>query len=148
MSTTPAQLATIVLNALAAQPNLQVFDGEPDSGLKCLGYMAGKTSVAMDGDGRAHIHAALYMGPGKPDDERAATAFASTNVTFQVTAVGGDQSRCLLAIEKVKAALHGLRVGDDSSLLICDPFDPGAIRVDRDPSPSRSYLPLIFRVSL
>lgn len=148
MTLTPDQLAEVVLTALAAQPNLQVFDGEPDSGIPSRGFGAPKTSVAMDADGRAHVHAAAYFGVGRPDDQRPCGGFGGTDDTFQVTCVGGDRKRALLAASKVKAALHGLQVDDGKSRILLDDFDPGPVRVDRDPSPSRSYLPLTFRVPL
>lgn len=146
--TTVRQLREIVLTALASQNGLQVFDGEPDSGLKSLGYGAGnRTDVIIDPDGRAHMHAALYLGIGRPDDERACGGHGAVNDTFQVTAVGGDSDRCLRAIEKVQAALEGLHV-TGSGRISQDDFDPGPMPVDPEPPPSRTYLPMTFRVLL
>lgn len=146
MSVTPIQLAEIVLTALAAQTNLQVFDGEPDSGIPSRGFGGGATAVILDGDKRAHMYAAVYMGVGRPSDARSCAAFGGNDTTFQVTGAGGDRHRALLALSKIRAALHGLSIDDGASLILLDDFDPGPLRVDRDPAPSRTYLPLTFRV--
>ena len=147
--TTVLQLREQVLEALAAQRNLQVFDGEPDSGIPSRGYASnGKSSaVAIDPDGRVHMHVAVYLGIGRPDDERACGGHGATNDAFQVTVVGGDAHRCLLAIEKAQAALEGLRV-PGAGRISQDDFDPGPLRVDSEPPPSRTYLPVTFRVLL
>lgn len=145
---TPAQLRAAVLSMLAAQSNLQVWDGPPGDGPLSLGYRPGEDDVALDGDGRAHMHAALYLSPGGPnvDDERMTGTGATTVATFQVTAVGGDSNRCDLAVAKVLAALHDRRA-PGAGLIRLD-FDPGPARVDREPTPSRHYVPLTFRVAL
>lgn len=138
--------AELVLDRLAQQVALQVFDGEPGSGLDSRGFGGGATAVVIDPDKRVHMHAAVYIGAGRNDDERATADFAGLEQGFQVTAVGGDRERCLKAVAKVKAALDGAWILN--SLVTLEPFEPGAIRVDRDPSPSRTYVPLHFTVSL
>lgn len=112
-----------------------------------MGFGNESTAVVIDADKRAHMHAALYLGIGRPDDERANGGHGATNDTFQVTCVGGDSYRCLLAIAKVQTALEGLRV-PGAGRISQDDVDLGPLRVDPDPSPSRTYLPLIFRVLL
>lgn len=136
-----------LLTALVGAPNLQVFDGAPDDGRECLGYGAGARDVVLDPDGRAHMYAALYVGPGARnfEDERA-TGTGGTRVTsFQVTAAGGDPHRANLAATKVLTALEGVRVPGGG--LIRADADPGPPRLDRDPTPGRYFVPILFRVS-
>lgn len=144
---TPLELRDFALTQLAAQANLQVWDGEPGTG-KSLGFRPGETEVAMDGDDRAHMHAALYVGSGTDSTEDARSiGYGGTRVsTFQVTAVGGDRDRCLRAVQKVEAALHR-KLAPSGGVILLD-FDPSPPREDRDPAPPRYFVPLPFRVAL
>lgn len=143
-----AALHTQLLAALVAQPNLQVFDGAPDDGRPSLGYGAPARDVKMDPDGRAHMYAALYVGPGAAnlEDERGNGRGGTHVVTFQVTAAGGDPARANRAVDKVTAALVGLRATGGG--IIRADADPGPPRLDRDPTPGRYFVPLLFRVSI
>lgn len=145
---TPNQLRTFLLTLLTAQSNLQVWDGAPGDGTDSLGYRPGEPDVAIDGDGRAHMYAALYVSPGgrNLEDERMSATGSTTVATFQVTAAGGDANRCLLAVQKVNAALEGRRVTGGGIIRV--DADPGTPRIDREPTPSRHYVPLLFRVAL
>jgi hypothetical protein len=145
---TTTALHAQALAALAAQTNLQVFDGAPDDGRPSLGYGAPARDVVMDGDGRAHMYAALYVGPGARnlEDERAAGIGGTRVVSFQVTAAGGDPNRANRAVDKVLAALEGKRVPGGG--LIRADADPGPPRLDREPNPGRYFVPLLFRVSI
>ena len=145
---TPNELRAHLLPLLAAQPNLQVWDGPPGDGTTSLGYLPGGRDVALDTDGRAHMYAALYVGTGARSlqDERLSATGGTRVVTFQVTAAGGDANRALRAAEKVLTALEGVPVTGGGVIRL--DFDPGPPRVDREPSPSRHYLPLMFRVAL
>ena len=135
------------LGHLVSQANLQVFDGRPDDSNPSVGYGAPSRDVAIDPDGRAHMYACLYTGAAMPgEDERLTGTGGTLGATFQVTAAGGDQNRCELAVAKVLAALHGQRL-PGGGICRVDPFDP-IPRTDDAPSPSRTYLPLIFRVAV
>lgn len=140
-------LLDLVLARLEAAGNVQVFDGAPDDAVKARGYAAGRTAVALDPDGRAHMYAAVYLGHPTPgiEDERVCGAPGTPVTTFQVTAAGGDRRRATLCAAKVAAALEGVRV-PDGGLIRLD-LDPGPVRVDQGVAPSRAYYPLIFRVS-
>lgn len=140
------------LAQLAAQSLLQVFDGAPDDAAVSIGWTPrpdgkGQRDVFLDPDGRAHQYACLYAAPGTRarEDERLTGTHGTTDNVFQVTAAGGDQRRCGLAVEKVLAALNGQRL-PGGGLCRADAFAPFP-RVDKDPSPSRTYVPLIFRVA-
>ena len=145
---TPNELVEFLLPLLAAQPNLQVWDGPPGDGNKSIGYRPGEVDVAIDADGRAHMYAALYVGPGgrSLEDERLSATGGTVVGTFQVTAAGGDRNRCLLAVQKVLAAVEG-RLLPSGGVVRLD-MDPGVPRVDREPTPSRQYVPLVFRAAL
>jgi hypothetical protein len=94
------------------------------------------------------MYAALYLGPGtrNPEDERVNGRGGTRIPTFQVTAAGGDPNRASRAAEKVLAALDGLRVTGGG--IIRSDADPGPPRVDRDPTPFRYFVPLLFRTSI
>lgn len=143
----PGPLTDFVIAQLVAQPNLQVFDGRPDDAVKAVGYAAGQTQVAVDPDGRAHMYAAVYVSVPSPgvDDERVCGAPGTPTSVFQVTAAGGDPYRARLAARKVMAALIAERI-PGGGLIRLD-LTPGPVRIDTEPSPSRAYYPLIFRVS-
>ncbi|MGG5257461.1 hypothetical protein [Phycicoccus avicenniae] len=145
---TPNELRQTCLTLLAAQSNLQVWNGAPAESEPALGFGAGSLDVALDPDGRAHLYAALYVGSGwrTPEDDRLAGVSGTRVSTFQVTAAGGDIDRCLRAADKVLAALDGVLIA--SGGVIRNDIDPGLPREDRDPKPSRYYLPLIFRVAI
>lgn len=141
-------LRSDLLTMLAAASNLQVWDGAPGDGNKSVGYRPGEPDVALDGDGRAHMYAALYVSPGgrNLDDERMSATGGTITPTFQVTAAGGDSHRCELATTKVLAALEGRRIPAGGIIRL--DMDPGPPRIDREPTPSRHYVPLLFRVAL
>ena len=152
--TSPRDLHAFILERLAAQPNLQVFDGAPDDAAVSTGWHpAGRShqvDVFLDEDGRAHIYACLYIGQGWRDPDTGAVCSTSLGprvVTFQVTAAGGDQDRALRAAQKVVDALDGIPAPGRAGVIHLD-ADTGPLRVDRDPKPSRSWLPLFGRVEL
>lgn len=140
------ELRQLVLDQLVAQDNLQVWDGAPAEGQKALGYQAGALTVALDPDGRAHAYAAVYVGPGwyTPDDDRLDGRSGTRVADFQVTAAGGDQHRAMLATEKVFTALEGYRLS--SGAVIRNTVLPGTPRLDREPTPSRYFVPVLFDV--
>ncbi len=145
---TPTEFAKWVAEAVAAQQHMQVFLGAPDDVNPCLGFAAGSRKVATDPDGRAHMYAAVYVGYGTRDpyedslDERIA---GSVLLAFQVTVAGGDTQRCSLAAEKVFAALDRRQPPGCGVIRLSS---PQSMRTDRDPSPSRQFLPITGTVRL
>jgi hypothetical protein len=118
---------------------VDVFDGEPDA--------------VMDGDRRAHPYAALYTSPGWHDPTQESLDAATPGHlvwTFQVTAAGGDATRARRAVDRVLDRLlhRRLVVAGIEQGVIRVATDPGAIQIDRDVQPSRSYVPLLFTVEL
>lgn len=132
-----AALHDAALAALAAQANLDVFDGSVDD--------AGQPGVRSDPDGRAHMYAVLYFSPGWLTSDRASGVPSTLAGSFQVTAAGGDVHRALTAATKVRAALTGARLSASSGL-VNESTDPGSVREDPSVSPSRWYVPLLFNV--
>lgn len=116
---------------LRAVPNLDVHVGEADQ-------------VRLDPDGRAHPYAVLWASPGARHADALAGRVDRLVWSFQVTAAGGDDTRALWAVGRVLGALSGVRLFPEMGVLAPEPFDPGTVRVDRDVTPHRSYVPLLF----
>lgn len=135
MTTTIADAAAAVIALLEAAPHLDVFDGD--------------VKAVMDSDGRAHPYAVLWAGPGRdnPNEERESGGGRAQAWTFQVTAAGGDVTRCRRATQRVLDALLNKRLFPDGGTIHLD-FDPGTEREDRTVTPSRWYVPLTFIVAL
>ena len=126
-------VTTAVLTQLRTVTGLDVFDGEP--------------TARMDSDGRAHPYAAVYPSGGRV----VALALCGQHVdgawSAQVTCAGGDRARCMRAVARVRSALTdwaptvtGLSVAPLAEL---DDYSPES-RVDRDVSPSRTWVALQF----
>lgn len=135
MSTGVDVAAAAVIALLEAVPNLDVFDGEP--------------VARMDSDGLAHPYAALWASPGRddPNEERESGPADALVWSFQITAAGGDVTRCRRAVARTLGALLHKRLIDGGGFIRLD-FDPGPEREDRDQAPSRWFVPLLFTVSL
>jgi len=124
-----------VLAALQAVLD-NVFDGEvPDSPPK-------------DGDQRVQAYVVLYSGAGRAYTEAVCATPTDLNWPFQITCVGGDETRCLWAIDATRSALTGRRliVAGASVGLIREDGDLGPIRRDDAVQPPRHYLPLLYRL--
>ena len=104
-------------------------------------------TARMDADGRAHPYAAVYPSGGRV----VALALCGQHVdgawSAQVTCAGGDRARCMRAVARVRGALTdwaptvtGLSVAPLAEL---DDYSPES-RVDRDVSPSRTWVALQF----
>jgi hypothetical protein len=133
--TTIEEASAAVIALLEAVPNLDVFDGA--------------VKARMDSDGRAHPYAVLWSGPGRdnPDEERECGLGSARLWEFQVTAVGGDVARCRRAVDRTLTALLRKRLFADGGLIRLV-ADPGTEREDRDVTPTRWFVPLVFNVSL
>ena len=119
---------------LQAAPHLDAFDGDVDA--------------RMDSDGRAHPYAVLWAGPGRdnPDEERESGNGEALVWTFQVTAAGGDVARCRRAVDRTLGALLRKQPFPGGGFIRLE-NDLGTEREDRDVSPSRWFVPLLFSVS-
>jgi len=103
-----------------------------------------------------HPYAVVYADPGAPEPRFTGIEGALT-ITWQVTCVGGTQERCLAAVDRARAALHGARVrvpGGPSSGTLAPPpgYTPGPVRRDPERTPQgaeqhRFFVPLQYRAT-
>lgn len=84
-----------VLTALRAidPANLEVFDGEVDK------------DPRKDNDKRTHPYLVLYSDPGSAKRTSLCGTTNSLEWGCEVVCVGGDQNRCLWAVDKARAVL-------------------------------------------
>jgi hypothetical protein len=96
-----------------------------------------------DEGGRVHAYAVLYMGPGRPTGLTLDATQSSLFAGFQVTCVGGDPTRALWCLDKVRGALVGafITVDGREHQITASEFDPGSVRRDDDVTPPRHYIP-------
>lgn len=127
-------LRDAILTKLRGEPNWTVYDGEPPA------------QVPADAAGRALTYACLYLAPATADPTTGdlAADHAMRVLTFGVTVASGTTTAALNAVDKADRALLGWL--DGHGIVRRDP--PGPVRVDRDVSPPRWYLPLTYRVDL
>ena len=129
-------LSEVVWQLLDGIANVNAFDGEV-------------TNPPLDPDGRVHAYAVYYPNPGHAHSLRAGRTAHTLNWGCQVTCVGGDRTRALWCIQKVRTALTGARlVIDGRRSILTEIGNPGPLRRDDDVSPPRLYLPLEFRTSI
>ena len=116
---------------LAAVAGVNTYDGEVP------------TNPPVDTDGRVHAYAVLYLFPGRPTALTLDATQSSLLGGFQVTCVGGDPTRALWCLDKVRAALVGAFVTVDGRehQITASEFDPGSVRRDDDVTPPRHYVP-------
>ena len=117
--------------------NLNAFDGEVP------------TTPPLDPDGRVHPYAVLYAGPGRASSQTVCATPRDMDVSFQVTAVGGDTSRCLWAVDRIRGTLTGMRLTVDGLEVgqIVETTDPGPARRDDDVQPSRMFVPILYSLT-
>lgn len=103
-----ALLALLKAITLPAGAHLGGYDGEvPDH-------------PTLDADGRVRPYWVLYGGNGDTSIDRRLAGYGSALLyDFGVTAVGGDNNRCLWAVDRINEALVGQRlvVGDRSGIV-------------------------------
>lgn len=130
-----------IANALRAPSNLDVLVDGVD--------ITGEPAYRLDGDGRVHMSAVLWMGVGVPveTDDSVDGARDLGSLAWQVTAVGGDADRAARAALKVRVALTGKRLVPGAGQAF-EQFDTAIIREDREASPSRFYVPLPYAADL
>ena len=126
-------VADEVWAALSAITGVNHYDGDVDS------------EPPKDPDGAVHAYLVFYPGAGRSYSDRVSGRGSRFAWTFQVTCVGGDRTRCLWCVDKVRAALAGQRIsigritelgGNESRMPT----------VDYDTTPRRRYVPLDFGV--
>jgi hypothetical protein len=129
-------LSDIVWALLDGIAGVNAFDGEV-------------TDPPLDTDGRVHAYAVYYPDPAHARSNRAGGTPNTLDWGCQVTCVGGDRTRALWCVDKVRAALTGRRVTIDGRRgVLAEVGNPGPIRRDTDVSPVRFYVPLEFHTSI
>jgi hypothetical protein len=105
-------------------------------------------SPPVDPDGRVHPYTVLHMSAGEPVVDSLAFTQDTLDLPFQVTCVGGDITRCLWAVDKVRGALLGqvLAVPGRSLSPIASDGNSGAPRPDEEVTPPRHFLAVLFRL--
>lgn len=102
----------------------------------------------VDPDGRVHVYAVLWPGPGTPTQDRLVPIVDGLLWSGQVTCVGGDVTRALACADAVSDALTGrtLDLGGVRTGYLREIGDPGPAREDRDAKPSRWFVPLTYQL--
>lgn len=156
MTYTPASVleatwALVALLRLTVDPPLS-----PDPFDSTLGVYDGLVPDRPPADTLGvHPHAVVYASVPAPEHRFPGVEGAST-ITWQVTCVGGTQGRCLAAVDRVRAALHGTRIrvpGGPSSGTLAPPPGYNPV-VSRDPAripqgaeQPRFFMPLQYRAT-
>lgn len=136
-----ATLADPVWDLIDAVTNVNTYDAE-------IINADGSTEPPKDADGRVHAYAVYYPGPGWAHALLGCGGTDSLDWSFQVTCVGGDRTRALWCVGKIRAALAGktITVGGQK-LTIREVGDPGPVRRDDDVTPPRHHVPILFAVN-
>jgi hypothetical protein len=100
----------------------------------------------VDPDALVHPHLIFYPSSGRVPFERLGGGLLNVNWGFQVTCVGGDENRCMWAVDKVRAALLCKRITLDGaqSGQVYEDADAGPVRRDDAEQPPRYFVPLLF----
>lgn len=139
MTTTVATVERII-QILDAIPGLGVFEGEVPK------------DPPRDAELRALPYVCVYMGAGQTRNTRHGYQPSDLGLSFQITCSAGTPRGANWAVDKVRAALNGVRLlateGDPrlSDSRLREVTDPGPLRMDRDvPTDLRWFLPLLYR---
>lgn len=128
-------LADPVWALLDSLSNVNTFDGEV-------------VSPPLDADGRVHAYAVYYPGPGRDHALLNDAAGDSLDWGFQVTCVGGDRTRALWCVERVRSVLTGARLSvAGQQLVIHEESSTAPLRRDEQVQPPRLWMPLLFTLS-
>ena len=129
-----AAVETRLMSLNTTTTRLDVFVGEP--------------TAVMDSDGRAHPYTAIYPSPGQALRRPMAGTATELLWSFQTTCAGGDPTRALRAIQRVRDRLDGHRLTIDGLIVGVlreqEFYEPGPLRPDKDVSPPRWWAPLMW----
>ena len=137
MSTLPAvsPVAVATYGLLQAIQHLNTFDTELP------------TDPPLDDDGRVHPYAVFFPGGGNAFGDRLNKG-APTDLKwdFRVLFVGGDMTRALWALDKIRAQLTGARPTGGAQLK--EVLDDVTIRTETNVVPSRTSGAILYRLHL
>lgn len=140
MSFDPAALTDHLAALLRQQRNLDVLVHGVDT--------AGEPTYRLDPDKRVHATAVLYTGPGWVSDRDVALDDHRrlTVATWQITCVGGDRRRALLAATKTRAAITNTRIPGGTRAR--ETLDSLTVLEDTSATPSRWYVPIRYTADI
>ena len=101
-----------------------------------------KTPPIDPADGTVNAYAVLYVSAGRPAgltlDGTASSLFGG----FQVTCVGGDPTKTLWCLDKVRKALLAVEstIGGRGPTIPASELNPAVLRRDDDVAPPRHYV--------
>lgn len=108
--------------------------------------------VRLDGDGTAHAYLFLQTGPGGQQQTRAVAAATLARWRPILTFAGGTPRKTRWGMGLARPILDGLILTDTNGAPLTGPmhqgstpiedYDPGPLREDTSPSPSRWYVPI------
>lgn len=129
---TPVAAATYAL--LDAVPGLNLFDTELPK------------NPPLDPDGRVHPYAVFFPGGGHGFGDRLNDVPTELTWDFRVLFVGGDTTRALWALDKIRGALTGKRPTGGARLK--EVLDEVNIRTETDVVPSRTSGAILYRLHI
>lgn len=104
------------------------------------------STVPVDGDGSVHAYAVLYASGGTiPPARRVGGRPRNLGWSFQVSVVGGDDTRLLWCLDTIRGRLTGKRLGGG---VLREVGDPGPLRQDTSITPYRYWLPLDYQLAI
>ena len=136
MTTLPAvrPVADAVLTLLQGIANLNVYSTELPS------------DPPLDPDDRVHPYAVFFPGGGHGFGDRLNDVPTDVSWTCRVLFVGGDETRALWALDKIRAALTGARPTGGARLK--EVLDDVTIRTETDVIPSRTSGAILYRLHI
>jgi hypothetical protein len=128
-------VANAVLALLEAIDDLNVYDGELI------------TNPPLDPDGRVHPYAVFFGGGGNAFGDRLNKDTATDmSWTCRVLFVGGDMTRAIWALDRIRAALTGKRPTGGARLK--EVLDDVTIRTETNVVPSRTSGAILYRLHI
>lgn len=100
----------------------------------------------LDPDGRVHPYAVFFPGGGNAFGDRLNDAPTDVKWDFRVLFVGGDDTRALWALDKIRAALTGKRPTGGARLK--EVLDDVTIRTETNVVPSRTSGAILYRLHI
>lgn len=137
MTTLPAvtPVADAVFALMQAIEDLNVYDTELPR------------DPTKDPDGRVHPYAVFYPGGGNAFGDRLnKDAPTDMSWTCRILFVGGDKTRALWALDKIRAALTGKRPTGGARLK--EVLDDVTIRTETNVVPSRTSGAILYRLHI
>lgn len=131
---TVSPVADATLALLQSIDHLNVFDTELPA------------DPPLDDDGRVHPYAVFFPGGGHAFGDRLNDITTDVTWTCRILIVGGDKTRALWALDKIRAALTGKRPTGGARLK--ETLDDVTFRTETNVVPSRTSGLIIYRLHI